>query len=661
MSQRRAIPVSLNSPTQSVCVVGTPATVDIYGSAPLDATTFDIEGSTGVELKVVNRLSNETIQKEAGKWPLDRNLEVSVITTKPSTEPNDIKVNVTYYAKSEKSGPSSAVLHLTSIELSLNVDLHRNGTVSNEKTKKASWTWGPEGHGAVLLVNCDRDNKSSKNMDCVDKSHPCSTDVKDMSPMFLRSRGPGTIFEKYTVALNIAKDEVDKVGVFMERSDADLQYHHILGGSTACYEVSCGGKEETKFYVEGLSFPDVNFLGLVSIKLTLHDKRKQSLPDSAIFTDEVVFRIAPWIMTPNTLTPLEVFVCSVPGNTDFLEQLINLVKKANCKLTICTEADNRGDRWIQDEMEFGYVEAPQKSFPVVFDSPRNGPLQYFPFKHILGPDFGYVTREPEDPKEVNDLDSFGNLEVCPPVTVDGKEYPLGRILIGGKCPINGGLQMSKVVRDFLNAQKVQPPLELWSDWLLVGHIDEFLSFVPAPDRKGFRLLLASPTACYQLFRQKRKDGHGDAVMFEGLEVENLTINEILSDQELKKDSEYVQSCIDKSRDLLKKELGLAEKDIIDIPALFKLGNNLLASAFFPDMVNMLVLGKHLGIPKPFGPIIGGKCCIEEEVRYLLEPLGLECNFIDDFYPYHRHHGEVHCGTNVRRKPFTFKWWNATLN
>lgn len=43
--------------------------------------------------------------------------------------------------------------------------------------------------------------------------------------------------------------------------------------------------------------------------------------------------------------------------------------------------------------------------------------------------------------------------------------------------------MAAVVRDFLYAQKVQPPVELYSDWLTVGHIDEFLTFVPAPNRK----------------------------------------------------------------------------------------------------------------------------------------------------------------------------------
>lgn len=43
--------------------------------------------------------------------------------------------------------------------------------------------------------------------------------------------------------------------------------------------------------------------------------------------------------------------------------------------------------------------------------------------------------------------------------------------------------MTKVVQDFLWAQQVQEPIALFSDWLVVGHVDEFMTFVPAPDRK----------------------------------------------------------------------------------------------------------------------------------------------------------------------------------
>lgn len=133
-----------------------------------------------------------------------------------------------------------------------------------------------------------------------------------------------------------------------------------------------------------------------------------------------------------------------------------------------------------------------------------------------------------------------------------------------------GRNMTKVVQEFLWAQKVQEPVALFSDWLYVGHIDEFMTFVPAPDRKvniawraepveqllrckcqvikshkaadcywwiltcyycrtgkvlhlglacfcmqGFRLLLASPDAAYKLFRSLQSDGHGKAKLFEG--------------------------------------------------------------------------------------------------------------------------------------------------
>lgn len=34
--------------------------------------------------------------------------------------------------------------------------------------------------------------------------------------------------------------------------------------------------------------------------------------------------------------------------------------------------------------------------------------------------------------------------------------------------------------------------------------------------QGFRMLLASPSACFKLFQEKRKWGHGRALLFEGV-------------------------------------------------------------------------------------------------------------------------------------------------
>ncbi|NWT83331.1 PADI1 deiminase, partial [Lanius ludovicianus] len=272
-----------------------------------------------------------------------------------------------------------------------------------------------------------------------------------------------------------------------------------------------------------------------------------------------------------------------------------------------------------------------------------------------GPDFGYVARQA--PEGASSLDSFGNLEVSPPVTVRGKEYPLGRILIGSSFPRLGGRRMAKAVRDFLVAQKVQAPVELFSDWLQVGHVDEFLSFVPAPDRKGFRLLLASPSACYRLLREKQEEGFGEAAMFQargipcaaGLEkVPKPTINEILADEGLRRFNNYAQVRTGSWR--LRRPL------CVPVPGPSP-GSAVPEGIPLPQ-VNMLVLGRHLGIPKPFGPVVGGRCCLEQRVRELLEPLGLSCTFIDDFFSYHMLSGDVHCGTNVRRKPFAFKWWHV---
>ncbi|XP_008581131.1 PREDICTED: protein-arginine deiminase type-2, partial [Galeopterus variegatus] len=143
----------------------------------------------------------------------------------------------------------------------------------------------------------------------------------------------------------------------------------------------------------------------------------------------------------------------------------------------------------------------------------------------------------------------------------------------------------------------------------------------------------------------------------GMTSKRITINKILSNESLVQENLYFQRCLDWNRDILKKELGLTEQDIIDLPALFKMDEKRQARAFFPNMVNMIVLNKDLGIPKPFGPHVEEVCCLETHVRALLEPLGLVCTFIDDISAYHKFLGEVHCGTNVRRKPFTFKWWH----
>ncbi|NXJ06153.1 PADI3 deiminase, partial [Odontophorus gujanensis] len=709
-------------------------------SAPKDATAFHVQGTPGVKVYVVHETQSVKLPSSVTRWPLATGTEVLLTMEAISKDVGDEKVRISYFGEASGVPVGRAMLYLTCVEVSLDADTGRSGSVSRTLVDKATWTWGPDGHGAILLVNCDRDDPRSQlmgdgdepksqladNRDTVVCSYEgmassfllfplfgdfppqfvltVTPDLKDMSQMVLRTRGPRTIFTGHGLVLHVGFSDADKVGVFYGGNSIALEeYKHVLGGDKLAYAVKPSRhQEESIFYVEGLAFPDAGFSGLVAFHVTLLESPEKGLLETPIFTDTVVFRVAPWIMTPNTLAPLEVFVCSVEDNEDFVAAISALAEEAKCPVTVCPLPENRNDRWIQvgdvqlsprtvalqhflfplfplqDEVEFGYVQAPHKTFPVVFDSPRDRGLKDFPVRSILGPDFGYVAQETSE--NTSSLDSFGNLEVSPPVTVHSKEYPLGRILIGSSFPRwemgfgsipppkakaevpfialrFGGRRMAKAVRNFLAAQRVQAPVELFSDWLQVGHVDEFLSFIPAPDRKGFRLLLASPSTCYQLLREKQEMGYGEATMFQGLHgVPKPSINEILGNEALRKFNAYTQSCINWNRDILKRELGLAEQDIIDIPQLFQADDQARAMAYFPDMVNMLVLGRHLGIPKPFGPLVAGQCCLEEWVRALLQPLGLSCTFINDFFSYHKLSGEVHCGTNVRRKPFAFKWW-----
>ncbi|XP_011361901.1 protein-arginine deiminase type-3 [Pteropus vampyrus] len=622
MSLQRIVRVSLEHPTSAVCVAGVETLVDIYGSVPEGTEMFEVYGTPDVDVYISPSMERGREPADTRRWHCDAGLEIIVVMNSPSKDLNDGHVQISYYSSRKPLPLAYAVLYLTCVDIALDCDLNCEGRESRSFVDKVGHLGlGPE--RGVEFGTALGGVKKDEVITAPPGSHNCP---------FHPLPGP---------------------------EDSCEAYRHALGQDKMSYEVPRSHGDEERFFVEGLSFPDAGFTGLISFHVTLLDDSNEDFSESPIFTDTVVFRVAPWIMTPSTLPPLEVYVCRVKNNMCFVDAVAELARKAGCKLTICPQAENRNDRWIQDEMELGYVQAPHKTFPVVFDSPRNGELQDFPYKRILGPDFGYVTREPQG-SSVCGLDSFGNLEVSPPVVANGREYPLGRILIGGNLPGSSGRRVTQVVRDFLHAQRVQPPVELFVDWLAVGHVDEFLSFVPAPDGKGFRMLLASPGACFKLFQEKRKWGHGRALLFEGLvgnvRVNTISINQVLSNENLINYNKFVQSCIDWNREVLKRELGLTEQDIVDIPQLFKTEKR-KAVAFFPDLVNMLVLGKYLGIPKPFGPIINGRCCLEEKVRSLLEPLGLHCTFIDDFTPYHMLHGEVHCGTNVRRQPFPFKWWH----
>ena len=420
-------------------------------------------------------------------------------------------------------------------------------------------------------------------------------------------------------------------------------------------------------YVEAHELPGANFEGLITLDLYLLYQEAGNTSIAA--EDRVVLRVAPWIMTPNTLAALRVYACDMRNagggeNTGFLRDLSAALADLNVPLNVVPPDANRNDRWIQDELEFGYCQAPSHLLNVAFNSPRDRGLEHFVREVLPGPDMGHFTRGGSAP---NSLDAFGNLEVSPPVKASGRIYPFGRIVFGGRQIgdfAEHSRQMMPELRRFLYAQKVQAPLEVYTDWLAVGHVDEIVSFVSGDNGDGFKLLLAWPDYGREILEQLSRDGHGDVVMFKGRrrghpnssESAEITIDALLGDGSFWEANDRYQEHMKYNRAILARELGLTDFDIVEIPVLFQKPDAVdgRTLAYFPDMVNHLVVGNASLVPKPYGPVVNGKCAFEAAFERALP--WRDIRFIEDWYSYHELSGEVHCATNTLRAPFSTPWW-----
>ncbi|XP_012517927.1 PREDICTED: protein-arginine deiminase type-6 [Propithecus coquereli] len=644
MSFQNIVRLSLDNPTHAVCVLGSEIYVDLSGCAPQLCECFTIRGSGRVLIDIADTMITD---KEDATiwWPLTEPTYAIVKMTSPSFMVDGDKVLVTYYGTNEEMSLGTAVLFLTGIEVSLEVDIYRTGQVGlpSDKKAKKKWTWGPNGWGAILLVNCSpADAGQLEDRDKETKKVLLSEEIKNLSQMTLNVQGPSYTLKKYQLVLHTSEEESKKARVYWPQKDSSHTFELVLGPGQHTYTLALLGNHlKETLYVEAMEFPSASFSGLISYSASLvEESQDPSIPEIPVYKDTVVFRVAPCIFLPSTQMPLEVYLCRELQLQGFVNTVTELSEKNNFQVASVYEDPNRLGRWLQDEMAFCYTQAPHKTVSFVLDTPRAISLDEISMKYSLSPGVGYMIQYTKDHR-VASMDSIGNLMVSPPVKVQGKEYPLGRVLIGSSFyPSAEGRDMSDTLRDFLYAQQVQAPVELYSDWLMSGHMDEFMCFVPIDDKSDGKKVCGR---------------------------EAKTIDQFLADENLRKQNEYAEKCILLNRDILKTELGLVEKDIIDIPQLFCLARltnvpsdqqpqRPFARPYFPDLLQMIVMGKTLGIPKPFGPQIKGTCCLEEKVCHLLEPLGFKCTFIDDFDCYLTDVGDLCACANIHRVPFAFKWW-----
>ena len=311
------------------------------------------------------------------------------------------------------------------------------------------------------------------------------------------------------------------------------------------------------------------------------------------------------------------------------------------------------DVWVQDEFEFGYRRTAENSGELILDSIRSQAGRYldaFPEEQLQEPDVAVGTWGNGTP---NSLDSFGNLETSPPVTVDGVDYPLGRIYFGG----DDQLHPSVALTSFLASQQVQSPVRPDSSWLCVGHVDEFFTFVPdSSSAKGFKLLVTDVDLAWDLLESMDPS---TAIPKYTSAHHVSTVGDLVNDQALRDMNEDIQQDeIERVIVDLKAYFGLDDADITRVPGIWEenqwCGSYVLA--LIPGLVNLAVFTEADGDNKLLiaDPFLREDENDQASDPYIalwdsLMPPGNTTHYVDNWDVYHEGWGEVHCGTNIHRE------------
>ncbi len=197
----------------------------------------------------------------------------------------------------------------------------------------------------------------------------------------------------------------------------------------------------------------------------------------------------------------------------------------------------------------------------------------------------------------------------------------------GRLRVHLSRESAADYRRFLEGQRVQPIVTVDTSWLMVGHVDEFMSIVPATAGKPYRLLMASSKLGIDLFtiadeihrrgpaahpltdvhRGRTWTTGESSIPVAGLLGRMADFNKALQSKRL----DWIEG-------RLRRSLGLSAGDVVRLPVVFeelptdyvrklgaiiKVGSSLTqlqTAAYTPDVVNLQVFDKHLLVPKPFG-------------------------------------------------------------
>ncbi len=561
----------------------------------------------------------------------------------------------------------------------------------DRKMNYRQWVWGQTTPNLILLPNLKNDPLHYVKIKLKEFKTLAETQMKnyrsDQSDQsiiihpdinlrfYLDSRFPITLYDRNYQAIlgEVINSPLDVNKGISRRETGYIERSEVLSlDPMAEYYISCNDVISRKTQP------------LIKLSIGIYEK------DKLIYSDYMIFRIAPALLTPNNLDAKSVYMAKLTGshnNSSFVSEATKILNSEGIEaITIENPKISSYHRWMQDILKFVYCTDGQKTQFMLLKGPhfashtqKNGDLTYIykAFEDYPMYDFFYDTDK--------NLDAFGNVQILPPIL---PKYPFGRIIYGTSPDSLQQSNISYNLVDFLESQQIQKPIHVNTGWLSVGHVDEVLSYVPDPQsRMGFRILIASPKKFLDLIRElspetiifDNKDNYyvfddvtpdikqrftlksGKADQLPCVYKSQLKVGQILNWKEIAETNVIYQRYLDDIRKVVMSELGLAWSDFYEVPIYYwPKSIAMRARAIMPNMINNLYLNaskpSHRGfmlVPKPFESATNDT--FESYFKSLL-PSDVKPYFVKNWDSYYLLEGDINCGTNARRVPSKKPWW-----
>ena len=552
----------------------------------------------------------------------------------------------------------------------LRADTNRDGVIAfdDPTDDDGEDAWDAK-HGAVFLANIDDDEQTCPTVgsdidivkcnDAADEIVNGAGDAEDLARLKTKpwaSAPAGAIGTVTTTAEgSVRLFKVKGTSFEVLEKDATLTTAELRAG----VELAIEARDIVRDTAKWDGFVDVTF----SVDAA-----------GATLTDKVRMRVAP-LLTAHHLSPAESTYVSLINSASSQATRADLTAAATAAGVPAPRGLAVSDQWTQDFFETGYMSMPgpngtQHAMRVNIrsanesnpGSPTN-PLRIagkVVFSQLRGKDVAGVQQfDPTRQGKYDTLNSFGNFETIPPYTNGAESFPLGRVLRGNIA----SYYPDKTFLKMIEAQKVQAPLYIDTSWLLVGHVDETLSFIKASSPRGWVMLVNDPTLARTMLEAQSAAGNGGVPMFIGKfwsqsQAAQITIDQVLADTEIMQASAEAATEVAAQLAIIKGATGLTDAEIIRIPYLH-MPYSQGSIAFQPGMVNGLYIAPgHFVAPDPHGPKIAGTDIFKSVMEERVSPFGVTVHWAEDWDLYHRNLGEIHCGTNATRQVPDSKWWES---